>query len=299
VIFSLVVVLAAGALVWGATHDGSAKHGYGSVAQQTAARQALGTLQLPAGLSRDTTFTACGMPGDACLTSSADIAGTVKRLRDAVRTAGGSLATKCAPVAPAAELVITAGTPPPTFTCIVEGHLHGAWFGVVLGDRWSLPGSPAPRTAAQIAVETKDAPAEAHPALPTSRPDPMLVLPKGWTATPDPCGQQPSSSAGPSSSTGVVTPLDPCPLHRLTLRVSAPVSPLTGASSLTTNLLGLGFRLDGKPCMTVTPTHTCVVTGEIRSDGSADGRMQFVVATLKGDADGHMTGLLTLSDDGR
>ena len=94
--FAIVVVLAVGAVAWGATHSNSAGHGLGSVKQQAAARTTLLTgLELPSGLAIDRTTTACGGRSDACLTASANVANTLVSLRAVLKTAGGTLDQFC------------------------------------------------------------------------------------------------------------------------------------------------------------------------------------------------------------
>jgi hypothetical protein len=83
------------------------------------------------------------------------------------------------------------------------------------------------------------------------------------------------------------------------VRVSTPVPSLAAAGTLAAHLTDLGFRLDGRPCLTVTKSHICALSAEIRSDGTPEGKTQVVVATLKDDAKGQLIGLLTVSDDGR
>ena len=93
--FALVVVLAVGALAWGASHN-SSQGGVGSAKDQKAARTTLAALNLPAGLARDPSFTACGNIADSCLTSRADVAATLKSLTTIVHSAGGTLPDTCA-----------------------------------------------------------------------------------------------------------------------------------------------------------------------------------------------------------
>ncbi len=119
-IFCLIVVLAAGALAWGAAQGKSGK-GIGSAKDQAAARTTLQTgLKLSGGLVRDPTFTACGKTTDACLTGSTSLATTLAALASVVHAAGGSLPNVCS--APPTGVATATGA---NFTCVVEGKLHG------------------------------------------------------------------------------------------------------------------------------------------------------------------------------
>ncbi|MDQ1495742.1 MAG: hypothetical protein QOG69_2225 [Actinomycetota bacterium] len=307
-VFGLVLALALGAVAWGVTHDGSVKHGFGTSAQQVAARQALALkLPLPSMMTRDKTFTACGMPGDDCLTSTTTIASTLTALGVAFRTAGGSLARKCTVIP-----VPTPGDGPvvPAFSCLVEGRLAGGWVIVALGDGWLLPGSPTPKTAALIEVETPPTDVS-HASLPSTRPEkPNWVL-DGWTVRSVACTDPnaPAASAAPSATplptavpTGTVTlppelpPPPACEPHATTIAVSAPVKILVAAKALAKAASADGYRLDGLPCVPFKTFIGCQVQGAKREVGNAGSVVHTMIARLTADANGQMTGYLTLTD---
>lgn len=290
--FAIVVVLAVGALAWGATHSHSAGHGLGSVDQQAAARTTLLTgLSLPTGLARDPTSTACGVAGDVCVTSSANVAGTLISLGALLHAAGGSLDQVCrtAAAAPNSAAVDTAAAPP-RFTCAVGGRLDGASLVVLLGDGWLLPGHPTPRTAVLIDVPTSNAPpAVVHAALPAAAPSAALLLPTGWATAPQPCG-----SATPSAGQPV---LPPCSPNSTTLSISAAAAPAAAGSQLSVTALSQGFRLDGRPCVPDAAFQGCQVWGERVTGTTASTRVQrTIVALLRDDGQGHTIGTLTLAD---
>ena len=89
------MVLAVGALAWGATHGSSKGGGLGSAKDQAAARTSLAALTLPSGFARDPSFTACGNIADACLTAHGDTAQTLASLTTIVHSAGGTLPDNC------------------------------------------------------------------------------------------------------------------------------------------------------------------------------------------------------------
>ena len=189
-VFSLIVVLAVGGLAWGATH-GKSGNGIGSAKDQAAARTTLQTgLKLSGGLLRDPTFTACGSTADACLTGSTSLATTLTALVSVVHASGGSLPNTCS------ATIAGGGTTGPKFTCVVEGRLHGTPVVFLLGDGWSLPGHPAPRTAVVANVEKSNptTPTRA-PATPATAADAAALLPPDWARAPQPCVGAASSSA--------------------------------------------------------------------------------------------------------
>jgi hypothetical protein len=303
IVFGLVLALAVGAVVWGVTHDGSVKHGFGTSAQQVAARDALAIKLRPASMTRDNTFTACGMPGDDCLTSTTTIASTLTALGVAFRAAGGSLAHKCSviPVPPPDD-----GPVVPTFSCLAEGRLAGGWVIVHLGDGWLLPGSPTPRTAALIAVETPPTDVT-HASLPSTRPKMPNWLPSGWTIIPDACNDPASPTASPTPlpsavPTGTVTlapqplALPDCDPHALTITVRAPVSVTVAGNALVRAASSQGYRLDGLPCVAYKSFAGCQVQGSRRDVGNAGSVVHDLVARLTPDSGGHMTGHLILVD---
>jgi hypothetical protein len=291
--FAIVVVLAIGALAWGATHTKSTGHGLGSVKQQAAARTTLLTgLTLPAGLAIDRTTTACGGRSDACLTGSANVAGTLVSLRGVLKAAGGSLDQFCTHAQPAANPSgVDTAAAPPRFTCAVNGRLDGALLVILLGDGWLLPGHPTPRTAVliDVPVATANPPAVVHAPLPSAAPNAGPLLPAGWTSAPQPCG-----TATPGAGQPI---LPPCSAHSTTLTVSAPVAPTAAGSQLSALALAQGFRLDGRPCVPDSVFQGCQVWGERVTGTTASTRVQHaMVALLRDDGQGRTTGTLTLAD---
>ena len=196
-VFTLIVVLAVGALAWGATRGKSTGSGIGSAKDQAAARTTLQTgLTLSGGLVRDPTFTACGGTADACFTGTTSLATTLAALATVVHSAGGSLPDVCSAVA-------TGGGSGPRFTCLVTGRLHGTSVVFVLGEGWSFPGNPKQRTAVVGNVEKSD-PTKPTPAPATagSATDVTDLLPAAWARAPQPCaGATTSSAPSPAPST--------------------------------------------------------------------------------------------------
>lgn len=298
--FTLIVVLAVGALAWGATHNKSTGHGLGSATDQAAARTALTTgLQLPAGLARDSTFTACGSVADACLTGSASVASTLTVLTTVIHSAGGSLPGTCTTAAGGAP-----ATAVPRFTCAVQGELHGATVVFLLGDGWLLPGHPTPRTAVVASVLTSTgAPLPIHhAALPTSAPDPAAFLPTTWVSAAQPCtaapaSLAPSSVASPSASSAPLslttsTPLPACTPNATTITVGVHLDLAPASAQLSALALAKGFRLDGRPCIAGSTPTSCGVWGERISAGV----QELFVATLTDDAHGNTTGTLAVTE---
>ena len=301
-IFSLIVVLAVGALAWGATHGKAAGNGIGSGKDQAAARTTLQTgLKLSGGLVRDPTFTACGNTGDACLTGSTSLPTTLAALSTVVHAAGGSLPTVCS--APPAG----AGTTGPTFTCVVEGKLHGTPVLFLLGDGWSLPGPPAPRTAVLASVERSDPKSPTRPpATPATTADAAALLPPTWARAPQPCaGAATSSVPSPAASTpspsGTTSaapllptspPLPACSPSAITLNISVHSALSAASSQLSALALSKGFRLDGKPCIAGATATSCGIWGERISGGV----QQLFVATLTDDGRGDTTGTLAVTE---
>jgi len=291
--FAIVVVFAVAALAWGATHSNSAGDGLGNVKQQAAARTTLLTgLDLPAGLAIDRTTTACGGRSDACLTGSANVAGTLVSLRAYLKAVGGTLDQFCSRTSPAANVSgVDTAAAPPQFTCALAGRLDGASLVVLLGDGWLLPGHPTPRTAVliDVPVATTNPPAVVHAPLPGEAPSAGPLLPAGWTSAPQPCG-----TAAPAGSQSV---LPPCTAHSTTLTVAAPVAPTAAGSQLSALALTQGFRLDGRPCVPDPAFQGCQVWGERVTGTTTSTRVQRgMVALLRDDGQGHTTGTLTLAD---
>jgi hypothetical protein len=290
--FAIVVVLAVGALAWGATHSRSAGHGFGSVKQQAAARKTLMTgLALPPGVAHDPTSTACGVVADGCLTSNANVTGTLVSLGAALRAAGGTLDPVCTTAPPTPTSTVSTGAEPPKFTCAVTGRLNGAMLIIGLGDGWLLPGHPTPRTAVLISVPsaTADLPVVVHATLPSAAPSVGSLLPVGWTTAVQPCG-----AATPAAGQPV---LPPCSPHSTTLTISAPVAPAAAGSQLSATALAQGFRLDGRPCVPDTAFQGCQVWGQRVTGTTASTQVQrTLVALLRDDGQGHTTGTLTLAD---
>jgi hypothetical protein len=302
--FTLIVVLAVAALAWGATHNKSTGHGLGSAKDQTTARTALSKgLQLPAGLARDSTFTACGSTADACLTGAASVAGTLTALTTVIHSAGGSLPDTCTTVAPG-----TSGADVPRFTCVVQGELDGASVVFLLGDGWLLPGHPTPRTAvvANVLTSTGAPLPIQHPALPTTPADPSSLLPATWVSAPQPCTAVPSPSASaptsaptsppsPSSaplSLTTTTPLPACTPNATTITVGVHAVLATASAQLSALAVSKGFRLDGRPCIAGSTPTSCGVWGE-RISACVQ---ELFVATLVDDGHGNTTGSLAVTE---
>lgn len=210
--FALIVVLAVGALAWGATHGSSKGGGLGSAKDQAAARTSLAALTLPSGFARDPSFTACGNIADACLTAHGDIAQTLASLTTIVHSAGGSLPAACSAFDAALATVLgqiaasnSSTTAGPRFTCNVDGRLDGAEVIFQLGSGWWLPGSPTPRTAVLVTVGN-------GPTSPVASPPPPNRAPR---RTPRPCCRRPgpaSRSRAPADLRSLRQPLPvPCP----------------------------------------------------------------------------------------
>jgi hypothetical protein len=303
-IFSLVVVLAIGAVAWGATRNKSTGHGLGSAKNQAAAEATLLTrLPLPAGLVRDSTFTACGSVADACLTSNAGVPATLTSLTTVMHAAGGSLPGACTTfTAPAS------GANVPAFTCAVQGELKGAEVVFLLGDGWLLPGvpgHPTPRTAVLANVVTGKDPAQ-HTSSAGTPVDVADLLPAAWSRAAQPCaggstppasapgnsvGATPSPSAPPLSSVVTALPLPACAPNANTDNVAIHLPLSTAAAQLSALALSKGFRLDGHPCNAgATPT-SCGVWGERISSGV----QELFVATLTDDGRGDTIGTLSVS----
>jgi len=301
-ILGLVVLLAVGALAWGAMHGKATGNGIGSANDQAAARKTLQTgLQLSGGLVRDPTFTACGGSADACLTGSTSVPTTLAALSTVVNAAGGSLPNVCS--APPAG----AGTTGPTFTCVVEGKLHGTPVLFLLGDGWSLPGHPAPRTAVLVNVEKNNPTSPARSAAtPASAADAGALLPPMWARAPQPCAgaatsPPPSSAAsapsGSATSSGAPLlstspPLPACSTSAITLNISVHSALSAASSQLSALALSKGFRLDGKPCIAGSTATSCGIWGEHISAGA----QQLFVAALTDDGRGDTIGTLAVTE---
>jgi hypothetical protein len=295
--FTLVVVLAVGALAWGATHGKSAGHGLGSAKDQAAARTALVTgLQLPAGLARDSSFTACGSHADACLTGNGSVANTLMALTTVVHSAGGSLPDTCT-----ASDTGSSGAALPRFTCVVQGELHGATVIFLLGDGWLLPGHPTPRTAvvANVLTSTGAPLPIQHAALPSTAPDPASLLPATWISAPQPCTGSSASPARSASSAPLSLstsppspPLPTCTPNATTITVGVHLALAPAAAQLSALVLGKGFRLDGRPCIAGSTPTSCGVWGERISAGV----QELFVATLTDDGHGNTTGTLAVTE---
>jgi hypothetical protein len=320
VVFTLIVVLAVGALAWGADHNQSQGNGLGSAKDQAAARTSLTTFQLPAGLARDTSFTACGNISDACLTGSADSAATLTELATMMHSAGGSLPDACSATVASTG---TSASDGPKFTCGVQGRLHGAEVFFVLGDGWSLPGTPTPRTAVLATVVVGATP----PAVSLGDPQPgtaadvASLLPAAWASAPQACAggsaapssaaigsappssaptssaaasTAPAGSASASSSTpALVTapPLPACAATAITDNVSVHLALADAAAQLSKVAVGKGFRLDGRPCLAGSTPTSCEVRGEHISAGV----QQLFVANLTDDGRGDTVGTLAVT----
>jgi hypothetical protein len=308
-IFSLVVVLAVGALAWGATHGRATGNSIGSAKDQAAARTTLQSgLTLPAGLVRDPTFTACGNIADACLTGSTSLATTLAALTTVVHSAGGSLPSAC-------SAAISGGdTTGPKFTCVVEGRLHGTPVIFLLGDGWSLPGHPTPRTAVVATVEKSNPTSPTpQPGTPATAADVVALLPPTWARAPQPCAggatsSQPSTATSvPSSATSgpsamattsapplltTSPPLPACSPSASTDNISVHLALGAASSQFSALALSKGFRLDGKPCIAGSTASSCGIWGERISSGV----QQLFVATLTDDGRGDTTGTLSVTE---
>jgi hypothetical protein len=315
-IFCLVVVLAVGAVAWGAARGKSAGHGMGSAKDQAAAQTALLTgLTLPPGLVRDSTFTACGNVSDACLTGASSVAATLTALTSVVHAAGGSLPGACTATINGSASSANV----PKFTCAVQGELKGAQVIFLLGDGWLLPpvppvpgvpgvpgapGHPSPRTAVLATVVTTKAPAT-HTATAGSAVDAAALLPTTWVKAPQVCAggstppapspasSAPASPAATPAPSALTTspPLPACTVNAITVNVGVHLALNAAAAQLSELALSEGFRLDGHPCIPgATPT-SCGVWGErIRS-----GVQELFVATLIDDGRGDTTGTLAVT----
>ena len=304
VIFTLIVVLAVGALAWGATHSRATGDGIGSANDQAAARTTLQTLQLPAGLVRDPSFTACGNISDACLTGSTSLAATLTALTTVMHSAGGSLPSVCS--APPAGVATATG---PKFTCVVEGRLHGTDVFFLLGDAWALPGTrhrerqssstsmPAPRPRPvrrprrpprQTSRRCSHQPGRARPRR----------APADRTSSPSSAPtSQPSASATTSAPPLLATspPLPACSTTAITDNVSVHLALPSASAQLAALALSKGFRLDGHPCLAGSTPTSC----EIRGERISSGVQQLFVATLTDDGRGDTTGTLAVTEQTR
>jgi hypothetical protein len=299
-IFTVIVVLAVGALAWGATH-GKSQTGIGSAKDQATARTALATVKLPAGLVSDPSFTACGNVADACLTSSSSIAATLTALTKVVHSAGGSLPDTCSATFTSTGTSAAGG---PQFSCGVQGRLKGAEVFFLLGDGWLLPGIPTPKTAVVATVVSGATPpaASAHSPHAGTAADVASLLPTAWASAPQQCagGSAPpaasssaSASATPSSTPALITtpPLPACAANALTDNVSVPVALADAAAQLSKLAAGKGFRLDGHPCLVGSTPTSCEVRGERISAGTE----QLFVAMLTDDGRGDTVGTLAVT----
>jgi hypothetical protein len=303
VAFTLIVALAIGALAWGAMHGKS--QGFGSAKDQKAARATLAALQLPAGLARDPSFTACGNIADACLTGLSASPETLTALTTMMHSAGGSLPDTCSAsiTAPA-----SAAAADPTFTCAVQGRLHGAEVLFFLGAGWALPGKPTPRTAVLAKVVAGPTPPNASFDDPTpgTATDVASLVPTTWASAPQACA---GGSAAPASPAASSTPAGSAPATSSPpALVTAPPLPACAATALTDNLsvhlalaqaaaqlsklaLGKGFRLDGHPCIAGSTPTSCEVRGEHINPGV----QQLFVASLTDDGRGNTVGTLAVT----
>jgi hypothetical protein len=299
--FCLVVVLAVGAVAWGASHGKSNSGRIGSAKDQAAARTTLQTgLKLPAGLVQDPTFTACGAIADACLTGSTSIASTLASLTAVVHSAGGSLPSSCS------ASLSGGGTSGPKYTCIVQGELHGTAVLFGFGDGWLLPGHPTPKTAVLVTVEKPNPTSPTTPpGAPASAADAASLLPPTWARAPQPCAggstppapaaaasAQPSSAAqSPQPLLTASPPLPACAPNAITLNVSVDLALSSAATQLSDLALSKGFRIDGKPCVAGSTPTSCGVWGERINSGV----QELFVATLTDDGRGDTIGSLSVT----
>lgn len=303
-IFCLVVVLALGAVGWGASHGKSTGDGIGSAKDQAAARTTLQTgLKLPPGLTRDPTSTACGNVSDVCLTGNTSVAATLETLTTVMHAAGGSLRNICD-----ATFGGSSGTSGgvPTFTCGAQGKLKGAQVVFLLGGGWLLPGHPTPRTAVQVHVVTGTDPPKQIPSTGTVA-DVTYLLPPGWSRASQLCAggstAPASSGATPATATGstsappppssVVTspPLPACAPNAITVNVGVHLALNAAATQLSDLALSKGFRLDGRPCISGATATSCGVWGERITSGV----QELFVATLSDNGRGDTTGTLAVT----
>ena len=273
-----VVLFAIAGLAWGVTHDGSAPRNYGSAKQQDAARAAL-QLHLPAGLTSDPTFTACGSWGDACIASAGGVDETVAALHTAFATGGGHLDHACPPN-PAIRPGVVQQVPIPD--CTMQGKLKGAWVELFLGSGWWLPGKPQPRTAVLLLVETKPAatgttPVVTHATLPSTPPDITGFIPAGWSVSPTVC-----DVACPANTTGAV--------------ISTTGTLTATAVEIARAALAKGFRIEGKPCRHDTALHGCEIQADRRENGTLGGVTHVMDVILAAGADGRVGGTFSLTD---
>ena len=291
----LVIVLAAGALAYGALHDGSRPHGFGSANDQAAARRTLTLLGAP-GLVVDKTFTACGSTADACFTSAGSGTETLASLGLALQAAGGSLSTTCGPLA--ADAADGTG-----YTCSAEGRLDGAWLVVLVGDGWLLPGqpgSPKPRSSALVLVEAKpaDQPPPVTASLPVLPPDALMFVPSTWKRSSDVCVSVPRVviSPAPSSAQPSGAPPPDCPAHTASVRVATSGTIVAASNELAQLALKAGFRVDGLPCAKDSRPSSCHFVAERRNTSSGVLRHEHLETTLEVRSDGQVGGTLTLTD---
>ena len=111
-----------------------------------------------------------------------------------------------------------------------------------------------------------------------------------------------STGASPAHFTGTVTlapqpsALPDCDPHDTTVTVRAPVSVIVAAGALARAASGLGYRLDGLPCVANKSFAGCQVQGSKRDVGIAGSVVHSLVARLTADPGGHMTGHLIVTD---
>lgn len=300
VIFSLVVVLAVGAIAWGASHNKTTATGIGSAKDQKAARATLLTgLHLPASLVRDPTFTACGNISDACLTGSTSVSSTLATLTTVVDAAGGSLADVCTatPSNPNPNL--------PSFTCVAQGELKGATVVFLMGDGWLLPGQPTPKTAVLATVVTSKTAARPTPTTGTQA-EAAALLPATWVSAVQACvpasaapvpasttsAPAPSATTSPSPLLPTSPPLATCTPNAITLNVGVHLYLAQAAAQFSALAVSKGFRLDGHPCIGGATLTSCGVWGERITAGVEE----LFVATLADDGHGSTTGTLAVTD---
>jgi hypothetical protein len=291
----LVIVLAAAALAYGALHDGSKPHGFGSANDRAAARRTLILLSAP-GLAVDKTATACGNTADACFTGKGNVTETLTALASALHTAGGNLRSTCGPLP--ADVTDATG-----YNCWVEGRLGGAWLSVLVGDGWLLPSHGAgsrPRSAALVDVESKaaDLPPAVTASLPAEPPDARLYVPPTWLAPTDACISLPNGPAlaATGSTQPSPAPAANCPAHTASIRVATPGTIVAASNELAQVALKAGFRIDGLPCAKDSRPSACHFVAERRGSSSGALLHERLETTLGGLDDGGVGGTLTLID---
>ncbi len=259
---------------------------------------AIEQLELPPGARVDASGTSCWSLGSLCVTSSESAEDLVDGLRRSLARSGIDVPPGCHPLGPPeddasevseAPALISAGYP----TCMTQASSAGVALTVFAGDRWLLPGTPAPRSSAVLTVSRglEDEPSGFGRAA--LNPAKAGVVPSELTLVATPACK-PTQSSSSEQDRGCPPNPQPQPQSHFSLEGPQGKSVDYAKDVLVRHLLTRGFRVEIARCLDSGQRRgrQCAVIARRFDEAGRDVN----VFTMLADREGRIRGRITVDE---